>query len=62
MHVGFTQTVLHCSPVAAIVNGGGAVVEEEVVVVRVGVRLKLVRDAPSHGSVAALIRTGTIIY
>ena len=48
------------SPMAAVVNGGGAVVEEEVVVVRVGVRVKLVRDAPSHGSFAALIRTRII--
>ena len=47
---------------AAVVNGGGTVVEEEVVVVRVGVRVELVRDAPSHASFTGLIRTRINIF
>ena len=49
-----------CIPVTAVVNGGGSVVEEEVMVVRVGVGLQLVRDAPTAAAdnrVAAVICT-----
>ena len=45
---------------AAVVNGGGSVVEEEVMVVRVGVGLQLVRDAPAAAAddpVGAVIST-----
>ena len=47
---------------AAVVNGGrSAVVEEEVMVVRVGVGLALVRDAPADAATPA-DRVGAVIY